>query len=101
MIKNAADKKLEKRQGKNKTCNTTKLALSCMQVVNTNTFKSNQTKRVFNIYHTITCQSQWIMYLLECILYDIQFEGKSETSFNFRLNARFFLSDFMIFLPEP
>ena len=68
-----------------------------MQVVNTNTFKSNQTKRVFNIYHTITCQSQWIMYLLECILYDIQFEGKSETSFKFRLNARFFFIRFYNF----
>ena len=38
----------------------------------TNTFKSIQTKRVFNIYHTITCKSQWI----------IQYVGKSETSFN-------------------
>ena len=36
-----AKKKLEKRQGKNKTCNTTRLTLRCMQVVNTNTFKGN------------------------------------------------------------
>ena len=68
-----------------------------MQVVNTNTFKSNQTKRVFNIpYHYMPKSMDYVR-----ILYDIQFEGKSETSFNFRLNARFFLSDFIIFLPEP
>ena len=47
----AAKKKLVKRQGKSKTCNTTRSALGCMQVINTNTFRSNRTKRVFNIYH--------------------------------------------------
>ena len=59
-----AKKKLEKRQDKSKTCYTTRSALCYMQMVNTNTFKSNQTKRVFNINHTITCKSQWITYLL-------------------------------------
>ena len=57
-----------------------------MQVVNTNTFKSNQTKRVFKIYHTIKCKCQWIIYLLECILCNLQSVGKSETSFDIRLN---------------
>ena len=41
-----AKKKLEKRQGKSKAFNTTRSALCCMQVVNTNTFRSNQTRRV-------------------------------------------------------
>ena len=57
-----------------------------MQVVNSNTFKSNQTKRISIICHTITCKSQWIFYLLECIVCDIQYVGKSETGFNIRLN---------------
>ena len=57
-----AKNKLEKRQDKSKTCSTTRSALCCMQVVNINTFKSNQTKRVFNIYHTSTCKSQWTTY---------------------------------------
>ena len=89
LIKNGevAKKKLETRQGKSKTCNATRSALCCMQVVNTNTFRSNQTKRVFNIYHIITCKSQWIIYLLECILCNVQFVGKSEISFNIRLNS--------------
>ena len=57
-----------------------------MQVVNSNTFRNNQTKIIFNICHTITCKSQWIIYLLECIVCDIQYVGKSETGFNIRLN---------------
>ena len=58
-----------------------------MQMVNTNSFRSNQTKRVSTyIIHTITCKSQWIIYLLECILCNIQYVGKSETNFNIRFN---------------
>ena len=52
-----AKKKLEKRQGKSKICNTIRSTFCGMQVVYTNTFKSSQTKRVFSIYHTITCKS--------------------------------------------
>ena len=56
--------KLEIRQGKRKTCNAPTLALCCIQVINTNTFKTNKTKKVFDIYHTITGKRQWIIYLL-------------------------------------
>ena len=45
--------KLEKRQGKSKTYNTTRSTLCCMQVVNTNIFKCIQTERVFNTYRAI------------------------------------------------
>ena len=57
-----------------------------MQVVNTNTFKDNQTKIVFNIYHIIACKNQCTIYVLECSQYNIQYVGKSETNFNIRLN---------------
>ena len=46
-----AMKKLENQQGKSEICNIARSALCfmyCMQK-NTNTFKSNQTKKVFNI----------------------------------------------------
>ena len=36
--------RIEKRKGKSKACNAIRSALCCMQVVNTNSFKSNQTK---------------------------------------------------------
>ena len=68
-----AKKILEKRQGKSKTCNATGSVLCCMQVVNTYIFRSDETKRVFH-----TCKSQWIIYLLECILCNIQYVGKCE-----------------------
>ena len=57
-----------------------------MEVVNPNTFKSNQTKRVFDMYHTITCRIQWIIYLLKCVLCKLQYIRKSDASFNIRLN---------------
>ena len=49
-----AKKKLGKQQGKSKIFNTARSALCLLLVINTNTFKSNQAKRVFEIYHTIT-----------------------------------------------
>ena len=55
-------------------------------MVNTNTIISIQTKRVFNVYHTIRYKSQWIIYLLECILCNFQYVGKSKICFNIRLN---------------
>ena len=54
-------------------------------MVNTNIFKSNQTKRVLKIYRTITCKSQRITYLPECNPCNIQYGSKSETTFNIRL----------------
>ena len=81
-----AKKKLEKRQGKSITFNKTRSAFCCMQVINVNTFKSNQTKRVFNIYHAITCKGHWVIYLLEYNLCNLQYVRKSEISFNIRLN---------------
>ena len=47
---------------------------------------SQQAKRTFNIFHKLTCKSQCVIYLMECILCKIQYVRKSETSFNLRLN---------------
>ena len=54
-----AKKKLEKRQGKSKTCTTIRSALCCMQVVNTNTFSSNQTIIVFFSTYTIPLHAKF------------------------------------------
>ena len=53
-----ANKKLEKRPSKSKTCNTRRSDLFLVQIVNINTFKSNQTNRFFSIYHATTCKSR-------------------------------------------
>ena len=59
-----AKKKLEKRQGKSKTCTTIRSALCCMQVVNTNTFSSNQAIIVFFQHIPYHCMQNSMDYLL-------------------------------------
>ena len=67
-------------------CSSTRPSLYCTQVLNTPTFTSQQTKRTFNIFHKLTCKSQYVIYLMECILCKIQYVGKSKTFFTLRLN---------------
>ena len=75
-----------KRKGKCTPCYSNNRALCCKQLQNTETFKSFQTKQTFRIYHHLSCKSKYIIYLMECNLCKIQYVGKSETSFNIRLN---------------
>ena len=49
---------------------------------------SQQTKGMFNVFHKLTCTSQYIIYLMQCILCKIQYVGNSKTPFNLRLNSR-------------
>ena len=54
----------------------------------TNTLKSQQTKRTFNIFFNLNlnCKTEYVIYLIECILCKIQYDAKSDTTFNIRLN---------------
>ena len=72
--------------GKSSPCLSSTRTLCCKQVVSTACFKSNQTNRVVKIFHNINCKSTFLIYLLECNLCNIQYVGKSETTFNIRLN---------------
>ena len=67
-------------------CLANNITLCCKQVANTTTFRSNQTNRLSQIYHNLNCKSKYVIYLLECIKYKIQYVGKAETEFNIRLN---------------
>ena len=58
--------------------------LCCKQIVHTATFRSNQTNRIFHIYHNL--KSKYVIYFLECTKFKIQYVGKAETEFNTRLN---------------
>ena len=51
----------------------------------TNTFMSQQTKRTFKIFFNLNCKSEYVIYLLECILCKIQYIGKAETALNLRI----------------
>ena len=72
--------------GKSSPCLSNTRTLSCKQVVSTASFKSNQTICVFKIFHNINCKSIFLIYLLECNICNIQYVGKSDTTFNICLN---------------
>ena len=74
------------RTGKCTPCLSGTRTLCCNQVLTTNTFMSQQTKRTFNIFFNLNCKSEYVIYLMECILCKMQDVGKAETAFNLRLN---------------
>ena len=53
--------------------------LWCTQV--TSTFKSTVTYKTFEIYSKVNCKIKYLMYLIECILCNKRYTGKSETTF--------------------
>ena len=83
---NVFKKNLIRLNGKSMPCISTRVLLCCTQVLNTQTFMSQQTKRTFNIFHKLTCKSQYVIYLMEWILCKIQYVGKFENPFNLRQN---------------
>ena len=46
----------------------------------------SQTSKTFKIYHRVNCKSSFIIYLLRCYIWNIQYVGKLGTSLNMRLN---------------
>ena len=60
----------------------TSRCLSCQQIVTTTIFASTQTKEKFTIYHKVSCKSNYVIYLLECLLCKIQYVRKLETPFS-------------------
>ena len=77
---------INKIQGKCTPCIANNRTLCCKQVVHTTTFRSNQTNRIFQIYHNLNCKSKYVIYFLKCTKFKIQYVGKAETEINIRLN---------------
>ena len=71
-------KSLVRLNGKSMLCSSTRPSLCCTQIVNTQTFMSQQTKRTFNIFHKLTCKSQYVIYLMDA------YYAKSNTLENLR-----------------
>ena len=69
-------------------CNTSQ-CLSCQQIIAATIFERIQTKEKFNIYHNISCKSNYVIYLLHCLLRRIQYVQKSEAPFHIRLNNNY------------
>ena len=49
-------------------CLTNLMSRSCKQVQKTTTFKSQQTKKIYKIFHNVNCASSYVIHLMECIL---------------------------------
>ena len=61
-------KNLIRLNGNSMPCSSTTPSLCCTRVLNTQPFTSQQTKRTFNIFHKLTCESQFVICLIECML---------------------------------
>ena len=46
------------------------------------TFKSQQTKKIYKIFHKVNSTSSYVIFLMECILCNMQYLGISETNYN-------------------
>ena len=59
----------------------------CVLINKTSTFTDTRRDgKVFDIFHTVNCQSTFVIYIIECRICRLQYVGKSETAFNLRLN---------------
>ena len=54
----------------------------CCKINKTQTFKSTGNNKIFTIFHSVDCQSSWVIYIIECNIGRLQYIGKSETGFN-------------------
>ena len=75
----------EVRRGQCKACTTDKRLKCCKQITETASFTSTQTGRTFQIFHDADCKTKHVIYLLECIKCQLQYVGKSESPFHFRM----------------
>ena len=57
----------------------------CKQVKTTTAFKSQQTNKTWKIFHNTICKTEYAIYLLKCIICNLQYVRENETPFNIRL----------------
>ena len=67
-------------------CFTRRYNICCQQVFKINTVKSYRTEETFKIFHPFDYKCSYLIYLQQCPICQLKYVGKSETSFNIRLN---------------
>ena len=77
---------LKLRPGKCFLCLKILRSLCCKQVRETAATKSQQTNKIYKIFHNVNSASRYVIYLMEDILWNKQNVGKAGISFNIRLN---------------
>ena len=75
---------LERKVGSEK-CNS-KRCLVCLNVSETATFESFQTKEQYKINHQLNCNDKCLIYLLSCKVCGLQYVGSTTDKFRFRWN---------------
>ena len=64
----------------------------CVLINKTSTFTGTRRDgKVFDIFHTVNCQSTFVIYIIECRICRLKYVGKSETAFNLRLNIYIYI----------
>ena len=75
---------LDRKVGSEK-CNG-KRYLVCLNVVETDTFESFQTKKQYKINHNLICNDKCLIYLLSCKICGLQYVGSTTDPFRYRWN---------------
>ena len=74
------------KEGECTPCSSKAGNICCKQVKTTTTFKSQQTNKTWNIFHSTNCKIEYAIYLMECTICNLHYVGKNETPFNIRSN---------------
>ena len=86
-ISNNMVKRPQKRSiGKCQPCKPNRSNLCCKQLISTNRITSTVTKKSYNIYDNTNCKTSYLIYVMQCMKCNIQYVGKSEPTFEIRLN---------------
>ena len=58
----------------------------CYKKVKNTTFKSHKTNQTWKIFHNTNSKTEYVIYLMECTISNLQYVGKNETPFYTRLS---------------
>ena len=61
-----------------------KRCLVCLNVTETDTFVSFQTKKQYKINHNLNCNNKCLVYLLSCKIWGLQYVGSTTDPFRYR-----------------
>ena len=74
------------KKGKCTPCSSKAGNISCKQVKTTTTLESQQTNKTWKIFHNTNCKIEYVIYLMEHTICNLQYVDKNETPFSIRLN---------------
>ena len=86
IVDNKVFRKTSNKLGKCTPCRSQLNNKCCQHIISTSTFKSRITNREFKIFHNVTCKSEYVIYLVECLKCNgKQYVGKTWPPINKRI----------------